>query len=283
MGRRDRAGCKARLRYRAPGYELALAPNELDAAEFAQLVAEARQQAAAGDHGRALSLLDTALFLWRGDALAEFDIAALGAEGDVARLADLRLIAIEQRAGATLSLGRGREVSPELEDLVTRYPERERLAVLLMRALYVTGRQTEALTVYRRLRRVLVEELGVEPSEPTRAVHRQLLTHDAALLPPAVSRPTNLPRRGTRFVGRGQELDAVATALREGPLVTLSGPGGSASPGWLSRWRRANVPGSPTASGSASSRRSPAAPRSGTRWRPPWGCSGGTGCRSRRR
>jgi predicted ATPase/DNA-binding SARP family transcriptional activator len=215
-----------RLSYRAPGYELALAPNELDAAEFAHLVVEARQQAAAGDHGRALSLLNTALFLWRGDPLAEFDIAALGAEGDVARLADLRLVAIEERAEAMLSLRQDREVALELEDLVTRYPERERLAVLLMRALYVTGRQTEALTVYRRLRRVLVEELGVEPSEPTRAVHRQLLTHDAALLPPAVPRPTNLPRRGTRFVGRRQELEAVATALREAPLVTLSGPGG---------------------------------------------------------
>jgi hypothetical protein len=69
------------LRYRAPGYELALAPNELDAAEFAQLVAEARQQAAAGDHGRALSLLNAALFLW-GRTLADAVLASWGASPD---------------------------------------------------------------------------------------------------------------------------------------------------------------------------------------------------------
>jgi predicted ATPase len=215
-----------RLRYRAPGYELVLAQDELDAAEFSQLIAEAREHAAARDHGRALSLLDTALSLWRGDVLAEFDIAALGAEGDVARLTDLRLVALEERAEAMLGLGRGLDVVPELEDLVTRFPGRERLAVLLMRTLYLNGRQTEALAVYRNLRRVLVQELGVEPAESTRTVHRQLLEHDPALLAPAASRPTNLPRRGTRFVGREREVAALATALHDAPLVTLAGVGG---------------------------------------------------------
>jgi predicted ATPase/DNA-binding SARP family transcriptional activator len=216
-----------RLRYRAPGYELELAPDELDAGMFAQLVAEAREHAAAGDHGRALNRLDTALALWRGDVLAEFDIVALGAEGDVARLADLRLVAVEERAEAMLRLGRGSEVVPELEDLVTRFPERERLTVLLMRALYLSGRQTEALAVYRDLRRVLVQELGVEPSEPTRAVHRQLLEHDPALMSPAISQPTNLPRRSTSFVGREREIAAVTSTLMGAPLLTLTGVGGA--------------------------------------------------------
>src|SRR4051812_12479788 len=108
-----------RLRYRAPGYLLGLTPDELDAAQFEQLLTEARAHAAAEDHGRALTLLDTALALWRGDVLAGFDVVALGAEGDVARLADLRLVAVEERADALLHLGRGVEVVTDLEDLVT--------------------------------------------------------------------------------------------------------------------------------------------------------------------
>ena len=216
----------SRLRYRAPGYALALDEGELDATRFVQLVTEAREQTAAGDHGRALSLLDTALALWRGDALAEFDVSALGAEGDVARLADLRLAAVEERADSLLALGRAAEVVPELEELVPRHPERERLSVLLMRALYAGGRQTEALAVYRNLRQALVEELGVEPSAPTRAVHRQLLAQDPALLAPATSQPTNLPRRRTSFVGREGDIGAVAAALQGIALVTLAGVGG---------------------------------------------------------
>jgi predicted ATPase/DNA-binding SARP family transcriptional activator len=215
-----------RLRYRAPGYVLAVEGDELDASCFVQLVTVAQEQAAAGDHGRALALLDTALALWRGDVLAEFDVAGLGAEGDVARLTELRLAAVEERVEALLALGRTAEVVPELEELVPRHPERERLAVLLMRALYAGGRQTEALAVYGNLRRALVEELGVEPSAATRAVHRQVLTQDPGLLATAVSQPTNLPRRATSFVGREGDIGAVSVALQGIPLVTLTGVGG---------------------------------------------------------
>jgi predicted ATPase/DNA-binding SARP family transcriptional activator len=217
---------RPRLRYRAPGYQLELAEDELDAAEFGRAVAEARRHAATQDHGRALTLLDAALSLWRGEPLAGLDVAALDAEGDVARLAELRLTALEERAEAMLILGRGVEVVSELTDLVKRYPDRERLAALLMRALYGAGRQSEALAVYQGLRRTLVEELGVEPSEPTRSVQRQLLEHDPALLAVPVSRPTNLPRRSTSVVGRGRDIATVAAALRDAPLVTLAGVGG---------------------------------------------------------
>lgn len=216
----------ARLRYRSPGYELLLAAGELDAAEFARSVALAREAAAAQDHGRALGLLDAALALWRGDVLAEFDVAALGAEGEVARLEDLRLRAEEARAEALLGLGRGPEAVADLEGLVVRFPTRERLAVLLVRALYASGRQAEALGAYRALRQVLVDELGVEPSQASRAVHRQVLEHDPALLAPAVAGPTNLPRRATSFVGRRGEIEALAGALRAAPLVTLTGVAG---------------------------------------------------------
>jgi predicted ATPase/DNA-binding SARP family transcriptional activator len=213
-----------RLRYRAPGYALAVADDELDAAEFAKLVVEARECASVADHERAVELLDAALALWRGDALAEFDCAEI--DVDITPLADLRLIAREERAEAMLHLGCGYQVVTELEALVQRFPKRERLAVLLMRALYSGGRQADAFTVYRELRRRLVDELGVEPSELTRRVHRQLLEHDPALAPAGPEPPTNLPRRATGFVGRGEEISRVATAVRDARLVTLTGVGG---------------------------------------------------------
>ena len=214
-----------RLRYRAPGYELVLSDDELDAARFGQLVAEARACASAGDPGRAVQVLDTALAMWRGEVLAEFDTTALGAQADVARLGDLRLAALEERAEAMLLLGQGRDVVADLESLVERYPYRERLAVLLMRSLYAADRQTDALAAYARLRSTLVDDLGVEPSEAAQTVHQQLLRHDPALLP-AGRRPTNLPRRPTVFVGRADERADVADALRRAPLVTLTGVGG---------------------------------------------------------
>jgi predicted ATPase/DNA-binding SARP family transcriptional activator len=219
-------GAQERLRYRAPGYQLAVADDELDAAQFVQLVAQAREHAGAADHDRAASLFDAALELWRGDPLGEFDAAHLDADAELARLTDLRLVATEERAEALLQLGRGREVVTELEALVRCFPVRERLAVLLMRSLYGSGRQADALNVYRQLRRMLVEELGVEPSEPTRAIHRQLLTQEPTLTSPRSGPPTNLPRRGTSFVGRDQEISRIAAALRGGPLVTLTGVGG---------------------------------------------------------
>ncbi len=215
-----------RLVYRAPGYALAVADGELDATEFTRLVVEARRHAAAAEHGRALDLLNGALALWRGDVLAEFDAVEIDADADIARLTGLRLAAMEERAEALLQLGRSREAVPELEALVQRFPERERLAVLLMRALYGCGRQRDALAVYQALRHVLIEELGVEPSEPARMVHRQLLEHDPALTPAGPRLLTNLPRRATSFVGRGEEVSRVAAALCESPLVTLTGVGG---------------------------------------------------------
>jgi DNA-binding SARP family transcriptional activator len=215
-----------RLRYRAPGYAIAVGDGELDAVQFERLVSEARERAGAGERARAVELYDTALALWRGEVLAEFDPADIDPDAEIARLADLRLTATEQRAEALVDLGRGHEAVTELEALVHRLPERERPAALLMRALYGSGRQADALTVYRDLRRRLVEQLGVEPSEPTQIVHRRLLAHDPALRPARTRPPTNLPRRGTTFVGRAHEIARVAEAVRAAPLVTLTGVGG---------------------------------------------------------
>jgi predicted ATPase/DNA-binding SARP family transcriptional activator len=217
-------GAAATLRHRAPGYSLTLDAATLDAAVFEELAGTARAAAAAGDHGRALADLDAALALWRGDALAEFaddDFASATA----ARLTELRASALEERAQALLAVGRAAEAISELEVLVRRHPSRERPAVTLMTALYVTGRQADALAAYHQLRSRLDEELGVEPAEPAQALYRRILLHDPAL--GASPRQGNLPRRASGFVGRDREVQGVLAALRAGPLVTLTGVGGA--------------------------------------------------------
>nr|MBA3908147.1 AfsR/SARP family transcriptional regulator [Pseudonocardiales bacterium] len=215
-----------RLRWQAPGYALDVAEGELDATAFTQLLGLARERATVADHQRAVDLFDAALALWRGDALVEFDAADIDADGQLARLADLRLSAIQERAEAMLALGRGREVVADLTGLVDHHPDREALSALLMRALYASDRQADALAVYRALRHRLVEELGVEPSDATREVHRKVLEQDPELAPADRAPPSNLPRRGTVLVGRDRAVAQVAGALQTAPLVTLVGVGG---------------------------------------------------------
>ena len=213
-----------RLRYQSPGYALCVADGELDAAEFARLVAAGR--AAAPDHARAVEALDAALALWRGDVLAGLDPAAVDAEAEVTRLGELRLAAVEERAEALLMLGRGADAVADLDAMLRCFPQREPLAALLMRAHYAGGRQAEALAVYRDLRRRLVDELGVEPSAATRDVHRRVLGQDPGLAARSPVPTTNLPRRPTALVGREHDVAGVATLLRDAPLVTLTGVGG---------------------------------------------------------
>jgi predicted ATPase/DNA-binding SARP family transcriptional activator len=216
-------GTAAPLRHRPPGYSLTVAASGLDAAQFEQFVRAARAAAAAGDHAGALADLDAALALWRGDALAGFADDEFAA-AEAVRLTELRTAALEERAGALLELGRAAEALPELELLVHRHPSRERPAVALMRALYATGRQADALGAYHALRARLDDELGVEPAAPARALYQRILAHDPALAgtPPA----GNLPRRASGFVGRDHEVERVLAAVRAGPLVTLTGVGG---------------------------------------------------------
>jgi DNA-binding SARP family transcriptional activator len=215
---------RERLGHRSRGYRLALGDGELDSAEFESRVRRAREAADRADPGASVEELDAALALWRGDPLAEFDTAALGADPFLTRLAELRFQAREDRAEALLDLGRGAEAVPDLQVLVADAPFRERPAVLLMRALGSCGRQAEALAVFRELRRRLVDELGVEPTGPTQQAHRQLLTPDPA--PVAPVRRTGLPRRSSSLVGRDDEERRVAAALGDAALVTLTGPGG---------------------------------------------------------
>jgi DNA-binding SARP family transcriptional activator len=164
---------------RAPGYLVRLAREQLDLRRFERLTAEAREGSSHGDHDTAASRYRDALVLWRGPALADLDAASL--QSAIARLEDLRLAAIEDRVDAELALGRHGSLTGELEALVSEHPLRERPHGQLMLALYRSGRQAEALDVYRRLRRSLVGELGLEPGPALQELERAILTHDPAL------------------------------------------------------------------------------------------------------
>ena len=114
--------------------------------------------------------------------LVEFEDDAF-ARGEVDRLEELRLGVLEERLDADLELGRHRELIAELEALVAVYPYRERLRAQLMLALYLSGRQAEALATYRNGRAILVDELGIEPSPDLQRLERQILAQDEKLNP----------------------------------------------------------------------------------------------------
>ncbi|HKH15570.1 MAG TPA: BTAD domain-containing putative transcriptional regulator, partial [Solirubrobacterales bacterium] len=124
--------------------------------------------------------LRTALGLWRGPALADFLYEPF-AQTDIAVLEELRMAAIEERIDADLALGRHAELVGEMKDLTAEQPLRERLRGQLMLALYRSGRQAEALEVYRTTRHVLVEELGIEPGPALQALEQAILRQDASL------------------------------------------------------------------------------------------------------
>ena len=168
------------------GYELRVGPDELDLDWFERLVAEA---AGKGPAERA-ERLRSALALWRGPAFADFTYEPF-AQAAIARLEELRLVALEARIDADLELGRHAQLVVELEALVAENSLRERLRGQLMRALYRSGRQSDALAVYRDGARLLREELGLEPSEALRRLERAILEHDASLA--AEERPTPAP------------------------------------------------------------------------------------------
>jgi WD40 repeat protein/DNA-binding SARP family transcriptional activator len=197
---------------REPGYLLRVAPGALDAAQFEELTAAGRRALADGSGERAGPLLGEALGLWRGRAFEEFlDTDVGAAESD--RLAELRLVALEDRLEADLRLGRHRELVAELEALVREQPLRERLWAQLLLALYRSGRQADALLAYQRARKVLVEELGIDPGVELRRLHAAILAQDPGLdlqAPAEAGPPRELPESlapvGPVFAGRSAEL-----------------------------------------------------------------------------
>ncbi|MBB5076642.1 AfsR/SARP family transcriptional regulator [Nonomuraea endophytica] len=191
------------------GYRLV--PVLTDLAEFERL----------RDAGR----LSDALALWRGEALA--DLSGPYAEATRAGLEERRLAVLELRLAADLEAGV--EVTGELSALVAAYPLRESVRALLMRALYRGGRQAEAIGVFTEARRVLDEELGVEPSAELADVYQQLITGTLPTAPLTAGTagpvPAQLPGDIPDFTGRQEVVEAVEELLRTG-VVAISGLGG---------------------------------------------------------
>ncbi|MFJ8441253.1 BTAD domain-containing putative transcriptional regulator [Kitasatospora griseola] len=208
------------------GYRLLVTPERIDARRFERAAAGGREHLAAGRPDRALELLCEALGLWRGAALGEFrDHCSLRA--DSARLEELRLLTVESAAAAELALRRPDDAAARLTALVAEHPLRERALARLMLALYRTGRQADALALYRRSRRRLVAELGVEPGAELAGTQRAILRHDPALRPgpnredrvPAVHR--EVERRAATLV-RGEGPDAANVVGSAGPVCVAA-------------------------------------------------------------
>jgi DNA-binding SARP family transcriptional activator len=169
-----------RIVTRSPGYAIRVEPEELDVLRFERLAAEGRRALQDGDAAGASASLADALALWRGPALADYRYASF-ARTEAQRLEEARLAALEARIEADLQLGRHTGLVAELEALVAEHPLRERLRGQLMLALYRSGRQADALAAYQEARRVLVEELGIDPSPELRELEQAILRQDPAL------------------------------------------------------------------------------------------------------
>ena len=154
---------------RAPGY---LLQGDVDVRRFDELVSEARRS----EPSRTAELLDEALGLWRGEALADCELPL-----EAARLEEQRVAAIEQRLEAELTSGRSSELVGELESLVAEHPLREPFRAQLMLALYRAGRQAEALAAYHSARETLLDELGIEPSPRLKQLEQAILRQDDSL------------------------------------------------------------------------------------------------------
>ncbi|MEV0279318.1 BTAD domain-containing putative transcriptional regulator [Streptomyces sp. NPDC050610] len=209
------------------GYRLRADADDVDLHRFERLADEGARALADGDPHKAAALLDDALRLWRGPALADLpDPGAAAARCDAQRL-DAR----RARLAADLALGRAEAALPELVELCAERPLDEPLHALRLRSLHAAGRTAEALTAFEELRAGLADRLGADPGAELRAVHAELLEPAGAPEPPP-RRPVaptagNLRARRTSFVGRETDLDTIRTDLGAHRLVTLLGPGGA--------------------------------------------------------
>ncbi|MBC7279690.1 BTAD domain-containing putative transcriptional regulator [Nocardioides sp.] len=228
---------RRQLQRRANGY--ALVGADIDQARFEDLVGQGRVSAESGDDERASMLFDTALGLWAGGAYGAVGESPMIAT-EAARLEELRLVAVESRAAADLALGRQAAVVGDLGPFVQANPLRERLWLLLMTALWQSGRTAEALAAYQRLFRVLRDELGVEPSKDVRDLQLRILDGGDPEPGPARTHeevvPRQLPPVVATFAGREDHLTALDQLVAEridgsGRAVVISAIAGTAGIG----------------------------------------------------
>lgn len=216
-----------RLTGGAGGYLLRVEPDELDAERFTRLLGRARRALAERRPADAVSNLDEAIALWRGAPLLDLRDTEIG-RAAACPLVEARAVAEEDLADAYLSAGRPADAIGRLEPHVTAHPLRERAWEHLMLALYRVGRQADALAAYRRVRRLLRDELGVEPNPGLRRLERRILMQDPGLDHDVAASPVrhNLPAALTPLVGRVDELAELAESLAGARLLTLTGPAG---------------------------------------------------------
>src|SRR5262245_27684757 len=194
------------LETKTTGYRLRVRPGELDVDRFRVLVESAR----GADPQIRAEKLRHAMALWRGPALADLSYEAF-AETHVAYLEELRVATLEEQVDADLALGLHAELIGELEALVEEHPMRERLRGQYMLALYRAGRQAEALQAYAEGRRILVDQLGIEPSRDLQQLHGAILRQESGLQAPGAAPPVE------------DHFEQVRDALFEGRLVAVLG------------------------------------------------------------
>jgi predicted ATPase/DNA-binding SARP family transcriptional activator len=226
----------ARLRRRLPAplriettpgaYRLVIDGCAIDVQRFRRALDRAERS---DDPHERLVHLEAALAMWRGRPYADLDDSSVAAE--VARLTELELSAQESRASALMAVGSTDEAIAALKALTIRESMRERPVALLMEALVAAGRQGDALRAYGRLRRALVDELGVDPSPMLQGLQQRVLRQEQVAPEPPVASSTatpkgSLPPRPPHLFGRSAERASLALELTYRRLVTLTGVGG---------------------------------------------------------
>ncbi|WP_354606783.1 BTAD domain-containing putative transcriptional regulator [Streptomyces panacea] len=213
------------------GYRLTAEPDDIDLFRFERLAAEGASALDGGDGDRAAALLDEALALWRGPALA--DLPGRDIDPLAVRARRRHTEARRTRLTADVRLGRPERALPGLAALAAEAPLDEPLQATRIEALRSAGRRAEALEAYEEVRALLADRLGTGPGRELRSLHAELLSDDDSdarlhrAAAPTAALPGNLFARLTSFVGRESELDMLPVELRAHRLMTLTGPGGA--------------------------------------------------------